>query len=92
MCDGTPWSAPGAEPPSCDSSPVAEFWPDTADEEYYVKLPVALIGRWISDPASNNGVLMKTNPFSGDGVNLWSSEFDDPNRRPILEIELAAPW
>jgi hypothetical protein len=33
---------------------------------------------------------MKTNPYGSDGVNFWSSEYEDGTKRPMLEIELAA--
>ncbi len=82
------WTAAGCDVPSRASDLVVEFSPTISNQEYEVELPVPLVQDWISDPASNHGLVMNTalGAASTDGVEFLSSESSAIEKRPLLEV------
>jgi hypothetical protein len=53
------WFAEGAQPPmSRDASPMATFRPDAIGKTIEVALPAEVVQGWVSDPASNHGIII----------------------------------
>jgi hypothetical protein len=87
---GMNWSTAGAKPPSRGNTPVAMRTfadPVNTGDNFEIELPASLIAGWVATPASNNGIAMMI-ATPGFYCELASSEADDADLRPVLEVEL----
>ncbi len=84
---GQAWTSPGCGVGSRDAAARAEVAIDAPATRYQVELPTSVVEGWIADPASNLGLALIAT--SGSGVELVSSDGDDPGERPGLAIEWA---
>ncbi len=97
---GVPWSTAGGD---YETAPVGEgFIPAPWDYEYSSWWTLDgfsdLVKQWISDPASNHGLLMRAEregskacATSGDGASFTSSEAAEPEVRPWLTVVYSDP-
>ncbi|MFI7440573.1 DNRLRE domain-containing protein [Nonomuraea indica] len=97
---GVPWTAPGGD---YETAPVGEgFIPAPYDYEYSSWWTLDgfsdLVKQWISDPASNHGLVMRAEQegskacaTSGDGASFTSSEAAEPEVRPWLTVVYSDP-
>jgi hypothetical protein len=84
---GLAWQRAGCGVGSRDAAARAEFDVDAAATRYQVDLPSSVVEGWIDDPASNRGLALIAT--GGSGIELVSSEGDDPAERPALAIQWA---
>ncbi|MDD3245338.1 MAG: disaggregatase related repeat-containing protein [Methanosarcina sp.] len=60
---------------------------DIPDNRYYELNVTDLVKEYVSDEYENTGFLIKTRSENADYVAFYSSEIEDENKRPILNIE-----
>lgn len=84
---GIAWTRAGCGVGSRDAAARAELDVDAPGARYEVDLPTSVVEGWIDDPTSNRGLALIAT--SGSGIELVSSEGDDPAERPALVIEWA---
>jgi hypothetical protein len=84
---GLGWTRAGCGVGSRDAAARADFEVNAPGARYEVDLPTSVVEGWIEDPTSNRGLALIAT--SGSGVELISSEGDDPTARPALVIEWA---
>jgi len=92
---GLPWELDGAQglTDRGDSYEVTDMGTRNATLKYHegqkfeFELPPSLVRSWISDPASNQGVLMAMDPDYTVSVNFYSCDYaGDLSYRPLLMI------
>ena len=80
----TPWSSPGAAPPSRAATPIATLSPKQVRTPYQVELPVDVVSAWLADPAQNFGLAF-VRGTSGQHIHFGSRE---TNAWTTLTLEL----
>jgi hypothetical protein len=86
---GQEWTSAGCGVGSRDAAARADLQIDAPATRYQVALPASVVQGWIDQPGSNFGLALIAR--SGSGVELVSSQSGDPERRPSLAVEWAAP-
>ncbi len=86
----TPWAKAGGD---VDPTPTGTTTISSADVGKWVSIDVtSLASRWVKNPASNNGVLLRaTNGRAFSTFRLASSEFYYPEQAPQLVVEYGVP-
>ena len=82
---GQAWTRAGCGVGSRDAAARAQVSIDAPGTRYQVALPTSVVQGWIDDPASNRGLALVAS--SGSGIEIVSSESDDPAVRPTLAVE-----
>ncbi|MEV6867420.1 DNRLRE domain-containing protein [Streptosporangium subroseum] len=97
---GVAWTKPGGD---YETTPVGEnFNPGPLANEFSIWWTLdgfdALVQKWVSAPATNHGLLMRADsegskacPTSGNGASFTSSEADEPEVRPWLNVTYYDP-
>lgn len=92
---GNPWGAAGAKDTNTDRAAtyVPGFRLPLTVSSVWRTLDVSVAAQqWLSDPASNNGVLLEASGPTGTQFALASSEFGDARFRPRLTISYTLPY
>ena len=88
---GTPWDEPGARSPSVDRSSEANdvirvVGKCTQNQRWYVFDVTEAVRTWLAHPEQNNGLLLEGSDEVSMEVRFASSEYYDPNLRPVLRV------
>ena len=84
-----PWSTPGGD---FDPAPVGTTTISGADAGQWVAIDITpLVRKWVADPSTNLGLVLRATGESLTRFYLASSEYWDPATRPYIEIVYREP-
>jgi hypothetical protein len=78
------WMGPGVTPPSRGTATIGVLDPIGTDVAVSATLDVAVVQSWVSTPATNFGVVLRTE--QDDGAQFSSRETNIVARRPFLRL------
>jgi hypothetical protein len=81
------WALPGCNSTTSDRSPTSLDSQSIYDIRWYTWTVTAAAQMWVSDPASNKGLILRqTNTAIGGEYDIRQSEFPGLNMRPVLVV------
>ncbi|OQA43559.1 MAG: Minor extracellular protease vpr precursor [Chloroflexi bacterium ADurb.Bin325] len=85
-----PWTVRGGD---FDPTPVASLSIERTEIPKFMQFDITpLVQKWVADPASNNGVIIRLqNQTSVTLYRLGSKEYWDKSQRPSLEVQYLKP-
>ncbi len=89
---GAPWGLPGANHTTLDRAAEAEAWGFIQGANRWVRIEISdIVRRWLQDPGSNRGLVLKGFSNRNLQYDFASSEYSSTDLRPTLRIEYLLP-
>ncbi len=90
----SPWESAGAQGAADRGSTVLGTIEASRTGDFVIALNeagLAVVQRWIENPATNTGFVLMNYDGASDGIDFYSREHEDAAQRPRLEITYAPP-